>query len=290
MKKNDKHPAAQPTQDCWILHAQARQYYWKGAGWLSVKTFGGGYAHYEVGSGHHAVDETSYLVLNEDQTYAINIESRLMVESFCLFFAPGFAQEVQRSLSTRTERLLDQPEAGNGAPVRFFEKNYSHDRVLSPALRRLRGDYRNHDRGWLTEQFHGIIERLLRVHQIARKETTCLESVRSATREELYRRVCRARDYASALFAEPVTLNDMAGAACLSPNHFLRTFRQLFGQTPHQFLIERRLREARRLLAEEESPVTEICLAVGFESLGSFSTLFRKRFGVSPSEFRHAKK
>ena len=93
-----------------------------------------------------------------------------------------------------------------------------------------------------------------------------------------------------ALFAEPVTLREMAGAACMSPNHLLRTFRQAFGETPHQFLTTRRLEEARRLLADRELPVTEICLAVGFESLGSFSTLFRKRFGVSPSEYRRAKK
>lgn len=290
MKGNDKPPVPVERQDCWILHASARQYHWAGVGWLSIKTFTGGRAHYTVGRGHHAVDETSYLILNEGHTYGINIDSRTRVESFCVFFAPSFAEEVHRSLSHKAEQLLDEPEPGNRAPIHFFEKNYSHDRLLSPALFRLQKEYRNQDRHWLTEQLHGIVERLLAVHQLERKQTMRLNAIRAATREELYRRVCRGRDYASALFAEPITLNDLAGAACLSPNHFLRTFRQLFGQTPHQFLTDRRLHEARRLLAQEQLPVTEVCLAVGFESLGSFSTLFRKRFGVSPSQFRQSKK
>ena len=272
------------------MHAQARQYHWNGDGWLSIKTFTGGRAHYAVGPGHHAVDKTSYLVLNEGQTYTISIDSKSPVESFCIFFAPGFAEDVERNLSSKPEQLLDKPQADSRVPVHFFEKNYFHDALLSPALFRLRTEYKNHDRHWLTEQLHGIVERLLRVHQIERAQTLRIEAMRASTREELYRRVCRGRDYAAALFSEPLTLHDLANAASLSPNHFLKSFRQVFGQTPHQFLTECRLQEAKNLLAREQSPVTHVCLAVGFESLGSFSTLFRKRFGVPPSQFRQSKK
>jgi AraC-like DNA-binding protein len=236
------------------------------------------------------VDESGYLLLNEGQTYSINIESSQPVESFCLFFAQGFAEEVQQSLSRKAQRLLDEGGIGRAAPVRFFEKNYAHDRVLSPALLHLRKAYANAEQGELLEALYAIMERLLKVHEITLGEPERLENLRRGTREELYRRVWRARDYAHALFAEPVTLREMAGAACMSPNHLLRTFRQAFGETPHQFLTTRRLEEARRLLADRELPVTEICLAVGFVSLGSFSTLFRKRFGVSPSEYRRAKR
>jgi AraC-like DNA-binding protein len=92
------------------------------------------------------------------------------------------------------------------------------------------------------------------------------------------------------MFERRVTLEDLARVSCLSPNHLLRTFRQAFGQTPHQFLVERRLEEAKRLLRDRDVPVTEICMKVGFESLGSFSALFRKRFGASPSEWRGRKR
>jgi AraC-like DNA-binding protein len=223
-------------------------------------------------------------VLNEGQAYAIDIESREPIESFCVFFAPGFVEEVRRALSSEPVHLLDQPESTDPVPVRFFEKNYPHDDVLSPALRRLRAGCGRRDAGWMEEQLHDMVERLLRVHRLAWRETARLKGARPSTREELYRRVCRGRDYADAMFAEPVTLADMARAACLSPNHFLRTFRRAFGQTPHQFLRERRLREAKLLLARGDRSVTDVCLAVGFESLGSFSTLFHSRFGMAPSE------
>jgi AraC-like DNA-binding protein len=185
--------------------------------------------------------------------------------------------------------LLDS-STDKALPIRFFEKNYSHDQVLSPALFRLRSAYKGKERGWIAEQLHAIAERLLKVHTIVSRETERLHNVRPATREELYRRACRARDYASAMFAHPVTLAELARIACLSPNHLLRTFRQVFRETPHQFLTNRRLQEAKRLLARDNMTVTEICLAVGFESPGSFSTLFRTRFGVSPSQWRNPKK
>jgi AraC-like DNA-binding protein len=155
---------------------------------------------------------------------------------------------------------------------------------------RLRETYLNRTGGSLVEEIYGILEALLRVHEIVRGETAKLSTLRPATRDELYRRVWRARDYARAMFAGPVSLSELATVACLSPNHLLRTFRQAFNETPHQFLTECRLQESQRLLCSSDLPVTEVCLAVGFESLGSFSALFHKRFGFSPSEWRRMKR
>jgi len=114
--------------------------------------------------------------------------------------------------------------------------------------------------------------------------------VRAASREELYRRLHRARDYAAACLDEPITLNDMARVACLSTNHFLRTFKQAFHQTPHQYLTRIRLERAQGLLTQTNQPVTDVCFAVGFESLGSFSWLFRQRVGLAPDAYRKAKR
>jgi len=270
---------------CWILHESARRYHWEGTGEFSIKSFTGGRAQYRVGAGYHAVDDRSYLLLNGGQEYEITIESRQPVESFCLFFAAGFLEDVQRNLTNSAKRLLDEPLA-ECRRVRFFEKNYTHDNLISPALLHLRANIQHYESGWVTDQLHDLVDCLLKVHELARTEAERFEAVRPATREELYRRVYRARDYAEALFAEPVSLAELARAACLSPNHLLRSFRQLFGETPHQFLTRRRLEEAKRMLVQEEASVTDICFAVGFESHGSFSSLFRRRFGLSPSEYR----
>ena len=85
---------------------------------------------------------------------------------------------------------------------------------------------------------------------------------------------------------ERISLAEVARAACLSPYHFHRLFRATFRTTPHEYLTRERLERARHLLANEDLPVTEVSLRAGFEALGSFSTMFRRRFGVSPREFR----
>ena len=113
-----------------------------------------------------------------------------------------------------------------------------------------------------------------------------MPAVREATRVELYRRVHVARDYMHACLHESLSLDDIAGVAALSPHHFLRTFKAVFGHTPHQYLTQKRLERAQFLLSKTDLPVTDICMDVGFESLGSFSTLFRKRIGLSPRQYR----
>jgi AraC-like DNA-binding protein len=271
-----------------FLHETARQHHWRGAGLLSVKSFRGGVAHYRIKDGEFRVDDGSYLILNHGQEYEIAIDSPTPISSFCAFFETGFAERVARSLTGTTEALLDDPGGPAEAPRLFFQRTYPHDVVLSPVLQHTRESYllRKDERGWLAEQFHLVMQRLLRVHQLTLREVDAFPAMRAATREELYRRIHLARDFVIASYNQPITLNDIAAVACLSPNHLLRAFKQAFGQTLHQFVIEERLRHAQRLLLTTDRPVTEICLAVGFESPGSFSWLFKRKFGRSPQAFR----
>ena len=106
--------------------------------------------------------------------------------------------------------------------------------------------------------------------------------------DETFARLCRSRDYLAASFDHPVRLSDAASHACLSPFHYHRMFVRAFGETPHDFLTRRRIDRAKQMLARDECPVTEICLAVGYESLGSFSSLFRSQVGSSPSAWRQS--
>ena len=104
--------------------------------------------------------------------------------------------------------------------------------------------------------------------------------------DELFRRLCRSRDFLAAGFDQPLRLADAAREAFLSPYHYHRLFARSFGETPHEFLTRVRIDRAKELLAREQAPVTEVCFAVGYESLGSFSSRFRARVGHSPSQFQ----
>lgn|SRR5262249_10132531 len=99
-------------------------------------------------------------------------------------------------------------------------------------------------------------------------------------------RLCRARDMLAELHDGPLTIEQVAREAAMSHFHFIRRFHALFGDTPHQFRIRVRLDRAKRLLAMGNDSVTDVCLDIGFSSLGSFSDLFTRRVGLSPSAYR----
>lgn len=98
----------------------------------------------------------------------------------------------------------------------------------------------------------------------------------------------RGRDVADRDFAQPLTLDAMAGAANMSKFHFARAFAAAYGETPGAYLSRRRIERAKDMLRAANLTVTEICMLVGFESLGSFSARFRELVGCSPSEYRSA--
>lgn len=273
-----------------ILHARSKSYFWKGKGALSIKTFTNGRAFYHTGHGHFAVEEGNYLLLNHGQEYSITIESEVPVESFCIFFPETMVDEAYHSMRASDEQLLDDPGALRQMPVDFIEKTYN-DRRLTSLLLRIKSEYANPhlDISWLEEKLYELAHGLLRVHRQVHHEILKLPSLKVSTRQELYKRLMIGHEYISAFYDQPITVSETAKAACLSPNHFLRSYKQLFGMTPHQYLCERRLQESKKLLLQTDKSVTEICLEVGFQSPGSFSSLFSKRFSITPSQFRQKK-
>jgi AraC-like DNA-binding protein len=102
------------------------------------------------------------------------------------------------------------------------------------------------------------------------------------------RHLLRARDLADARYAEPLGVDDLAAAAGLSRAHFSREFKQAFGESPHAYLLTRRLERAAALLRTTDRSVADICLSVGLQSIGSFTTSFGRAFGLSPTAYRAA--
>ena len=103
----------------------------------------------------------------------------------------------------------------------------------------------------------------------------------------LSRHLLRVRDLMDRAFAAPLDVPALARSAHVSEDYFSRSFKAAFGETPHRYLLRRRMERAKALLRGGELPVTEVCLAVGFTSLGSFSTQFRRFVGESPTSYRN---
>jgi AraC-like DNA-binding protein len=104
--------------------------------------------------------------------------------------------------------------------------------------------------------------------------------------EELHRRLLRARDAMDRAYAEPLNVPAVAAVAHISEAHFIRSFRAVFGETPHRYLQRRRVERSMFLLRETNRSITDICLDVGFSSLGTFSRTFREVVGETPSDYR----
>lgn len=100
----------------------------------------------------------------------------------------------------------------------------------------------------------------------------------------LYRRIVAAKRYIDEHYTERIQVRDMAREACFSKYHFLRLFKKAYGQTPHAYLTSLRIKRAKTLLLEEES-ITQVCFALGFESIPSFTHLFKRHTGYTPQQF-----
>ncbi|MGH1487725.1 MAG: helix-turn-helix domain-containing protein [Cellvibrionaceae bacterium] len=101
-----------------------------------------------------------------------------------------------------------------------------------------------------------------------------------------FKKICAGRDYIADNYLDSFSLIGAAKHSHMSSYHFLRTFKNTFGETPNAFLIRLRIEKAKKMLVTENSSITEICESVGYLSLGSFSSRFREQVGVSPSLYR----
>jgi len=271
-----------------VLHEKAKQFHWSGQGSMSVKSFYNGTAEYRLNSGTAKVDSQRYLLLNDNQPYTITIDSTSEVESFCVFFTPHHATRGAFEMVSTVDRILEDPFFVPSQSAEFIDKTYWHDDVVTPILHTFRADFPvfGSDPIWLDEQLCTLLNHMLILHTDVLLNMDKIPSIRTSTREELFRRVSLANELVMERFRDTLTINDLAHEAALSANHLIRTYKQVFGVTPHQHIVSLRIKEAGRLLRKTEMPVSDICSAVGFESLGSFSTAFQRETGNSPLKYR----
>lgn len=285
-----KYPESIPSlQKNFIVHfSTSKSFVEKHVSPLSIKCSMKGKENYHTSTGEYKVTTGEYLILNQGQECSSHIDSEDNVETFSIFFNPDFANGSINSLMNPSDKLLNVSFLPNQQPVHFFEKLYSHNKTLSPSIMKLhlasKVNYDNET--WIKEQFFEILEKLLIGQRNLYNEIDKLPPVKFSTKAELYKRVCRAKEMMDSDFVNPLTLEMISKEACLSQYHFLRVFKNIFKETPHQYLTKKRIEKAMNLLRRSTMTITEICFEIGFESVSSFSWLFKKKFGVSPDTFR----
>ena len=252
---------------------------------LSIKAAWGGREDYLVDHRRVAVDDDSFLIMNEGRSYGSEVHSRASITSFSIFFRPHMAPDVLHALTSSPERLLEHPAPLRSANVEFSERLRPHDRLVSPVLRFIRHHVEAgiDDETWYEEQLFFLLTRMLALHRKDAVIECRVAASRPATRGELFRRVGRAVDFIHTHYAKPIGLGEIATAAQLSPYHCLRVFKTVQGCSPREFLARKRMRVAMRLLRASTLPLREVAALAGFQSR---STLFRKLRASGESDDR----
>ena len=244
---------------------------------LSVKTTLRGAERYNVHGFFEDVRPGEHLVINAGQAYESEIEADRPVESLCVFFSP---QDVADALAAQGD-ALNEPHLANvtefpGVKRRSAPKMGTLLTTL-PALKAA---------PTLLRQSRALqLLSALVAEEVGERHAAPLDAQRRATREELRRRCLIGKAFLEAHYSEDVSLTEAASMAGLSRAHFLRSFKQCFGVTPHQALMRRRLDEAAAMLDGRKASIAEVAVSVGYSNFSAFSRSFRRRFGVTPRAY-----
>ena len=258
------------------------------AGPISIKAVQRGEVEWRVAGRSRVLRPDTLLLLPDGCEYGITIDTPSPSQTFCPVFRRGLVEAALDGLERPEERLLDDPfevSARAGFAPRWESRATPLGRAVDALADAVAKAAPPQALGWAFVTLAGRMAEAVVAHG---REAARLPAARAATRRETHRRLLAAREAMEADLAAPWTLIAMARAACLSPFHFDRRFGEAFQETPRAWLARRRAERARALLATTDISVTEASLAVGCQSLGSFSSAFRRRFGVSPSAVRRA--
>lgn len=255
----------------------------------SIRSVFDGTGYYEGRNSHYALNDLNYLLVNEGSTYSYFVDSEAEVNLFSIGFSHELTKSVFHQLTHSPFQVLENPDYFGASEVELVEKLYSHNQTVSPSMFKLRKLCRE----WasngelIKEQFYFLLEKIILYNRINLNEINKIRASKLSTRKELYTRLHRAKDYIYSCYKEDLKLEQMARVACLNPYYFLRQYKNLFNNTPHKYLQYRKILEASKLIREDQNmSISEICNAVGFTDLASFSKLFKKYFGRSPQEYR----
>lgn len=255
---------------------------------LTIRVNLSGQQRYIVDGRPHFIDPHSYLIMNAGQTYQTAFAADCEQDMIFVAFQPDYAAEYLRSSTTPDIALLDNPLPGTVQTLQFFDRAYPMTTDIHGLFDRLRHHYYTPPAADLDYDalYMALLERLLQARRDTLRQTANIGAQRPGTRIELYRRLDLARAYIHANLSSALTLDVIAGQACLSKFHFARAFREAFGLSPYRYITRQRLVRAAHLLTSTGQHAARICMEVGFEDPASFGRLFRTHYGITPGAYR----
>lgn len=255
----------------------------------SIKYVVKGEEAYRIDGHTYRVQSNEFLIVNNGRAYEGHTDHRHEAEGVCIYLHNDIIGNVARVVEQSEVNLLDNPFEEEVQNFEFFENIYkSSNSSLGIMLRKLYRNIRHRSLETVRNDkdlYYALTESLLFDQHKIYQEVNRLKSVKSSTKKELYRRVLLAKEYLDEFYYKKLDVNEVSQVAALSEYHFFRTFKQVFGISPHKYLIKKRLEKASNLLKQNRYTITEVAYLIGFPDIHSFSKSFKKEFGLTPSKF-----
>ena len=276
-----------------IIHAKSKNIsyptHW---GPLSIKCAFKGKEFYGLNNCVYSITDEKYLVINNGSIYSSFIDSDVEVNSFTINFSPFFVKELLQGLLETDDTLLsDFGNYGNRNDIEIIEKLYAHDNTVSPLIFKLLAlteDNFNKNIHQIEELYFLLFERLLCKQKAIINEISNVQAVKRSTQNELYKRLYRAKDFIDSCYTDEISIQDLANVCLLNQCYFLRQFKKYFKIAPHQYIILRRMEEAKKILERyDDIPISAVCSKVGYSDPSSFSRLFKQYYSYSPEQYQH---
>lgn len=256
-------------------------------GCLSIKTILHGEEWYGIDQHRLALRPGQYLILNDDQSYSCHSDGPLNCLS--IFFKKDFASAVLHDMLHSAATQLDEPAGADSTTPSFYQTLNPVNAQLHNNLTSLIAAIENktYDEDGTEEQLIYLLRFIIGMHQTDLQRRDQVNALKASTRQELYKRVCVARDVLHSSFTESLDLNKLGQLSCLSVPQLVRQFRAAFQTTPYQYLIRVRLQQAAQQLLNTPKTVAEISWYCGFEDSSAFCRAFRSTYGVQPLTYRN---
>ncbi|SHM24226.1 helix-turn-helix domain-containing protein [Mucilaginibacter sp. OK098] len=229
-----------------------------------------------------SISEKCFYFLNPGDELTINFNSNQPLKTLFILFNEDFVDSSIYSISTPANHLLDNPSIKQKGKLNIPNVPFQSGTILSQLHFLVSLNYYSQQE--IDDILFNLLTSFAKINSALSVDLQKINSIKRSTREELYKRLFIAKDFMEDNATAPsVSLDDIAAQACMNKFHFLANFKALYGITPHQYIINVKLQKAYQLLNEQHYSVTQVCYSVGFDSLQSFSSLFRRRFKISPS-------
>ena len=221
--------------------------------------------------------DSHFHILNPGDQLEIDLRKKHALQTFLVAFDQAFVNHAFQVAISSAEQSLDDAPEGTSATLSVPGVPFLMNAQISHLLYSILPS---------SQEDEILAEILLSFFPLLRDTRNRLENltaVKHSTREEIYRRIFVAEEFMREHLSETISLDQMAAAACLNRFHFLKRFKEMRHTTPHQYLTTLRLEQAYHQLKAGSISVSEACYAVGFQSPASFSHLFKRRYGHTPS-------